>query len=452
MTPLSPAELAAWDRPGPRYTSYPPVPFWEADPDPRLARGALARLRSPAQVYVHVPFCRWQCNYCGCNMVVARRDDAAEGYLRRMEAVVAGLPLPAPKVPVQRVHLGGGTPTWLSPAALVRLVGSVLSRFSPVPGAELSVEAHPSVTTLDHLDALAALGFRRLSLGVQSLDPAVLAAVDRPSSEAEVDALVHAARARRMDVGLDLMIGLPAQTVAAVDATLDRVLDWRPQRLAVFGYAHVPWARRHQGRIDAALLPGPVERAAQALRAAARLEAAGYVPVGFDHYALPDDALGRAALHGGLHRNFMGATTLPEVDLVGVGPSAISEVAGTYWQDEPHLGRWQRKVDLGAPLQSRGTTLSAEQRRTRFVVNAVLSELRVDGAALWRDQGWSAADWLDPARPALAPLVDAGLVQLGADWLSVTPRGRPLARLAAYALDPALRGRQGDAGRYSSTV
>lgn len=452
MTPLTPDELATWNRPGPRYTSYPPVPLWGSNPDPARIATALGALREPAQVYVHVPFCRWQCSYCGCNMVVAQRSEAGAGYLRRLGKAVGALALGRPAIAVQRIHLGGGTPTWLSPAELTELVTMLRGRFEPVPGAELSIEAHPSVTSFEHLDALAALGFTRISLGVQSLDPAVLAAVDRPSTEAEVHDLVAGARDRGMAVGLDLMIGLPAQTVAAVDRTLDRVIAWRPDRIAVFGYAHVPWVKRHQGKIDAALLPQARERAAQTLCAAARLEDAGYLPVGFDHYALPDDPLGQAAARGGLHRNFMGATTLPEVDMIGVGPSAISEVAGMYWQDEPHLGRWQRAVDQGAPLAVRAVALSADQRRHRYLINAVLSDLRLDGPSVAQHTGWTAAQWLDPIRDELAPLVAAGCVALGPDWLQVTPRGRPLARLVAYALDPAMREQPADGPRYSATV
>jgi oxygen-independent coproporphyrinogen III oxidase len=428
------------------------VPLWDSNPDHQRIAMALGELLEPAQVYAHIPFCRWQCSYCGCNMVVAQRREAGAGYLRRMAAAIAALPLKRPSISVQRIHLGGGTPTWLAPSELAELVTMLFGRFRLVEGAELSIEAHPSVTSFEHLDALAALGFTRISLGVQSLDPAVLAAVDRPSTEAEVHDLVGGARTRGMAVGLDLMIGLPAQTVAAVDRTLDRVIEWRPDRIAVFGYAHVPWVKRHQGTIDATLLPAARERAAQTLRAAERLEAAGYLPVGFDHYALPEDPLGQAAARGGLHRNFMGATTLPEVDMIGIGPSAISEVAGMYWQDEPHLGRWQRAVDQRAPLATRSVLLSADQRRLRYLINAVLSDLRLDGPSVGHHTGWSPAHWLDPIRDELAPLVAAGCVALGPDWLEVTPRGRPLARLVAYALDPDMRVRTPSSAQYSSTV
>jgi oxygen-independent coproporphyrinogen-3 oxidase len=426
----------------PRYTSYPPVPRWGAI-DPAAVASALSAIRSPAQVYVHIPFCVSQCTFCGCNMVVAGRREAGMRYLRALQTQLTGLPLPAARIPVQRIHLGGGTPTWLTPDELSVLMGILTARLVPEPGAELSVEANPHVTTPEHLDRLRELGFTRLSLGVQSLDEGVLEAVGRAPMAEKVIALLGQARRLGMETSLDLMTGLPGQDQRTLSTTLEQTIALRPERVSIFSYAHVPWLKRHQRALDGRI---PEVEHRRMLRRLAREQmiAAGYVPVGFDHFSLPDDDLAVALREGRLHRNFMGYTTLGEVDLLGLGCSAISDVAGVYWQDEPKLRRWQEGCEAGEPVAVRGHVLSAEDQLRRTIINSLMCHLRVDAQELSQRYGVDLHDHFSAALSALSPMVDEGLITVSPRGLEVTEQGRARVRLIAMAFDG------GGAGRYST--
>jgi oxygen-independent coproporphyrinogen-3 oxidase len=437
---LAPEELVAWDRAGPRYTSYPTVPRW-TELDPSLVRRALARAQPPAQVYAHVPFCREQCWFCGCTQVVAGRRDAGDKYLDAISRQV----LTMPSLEVDRVHLGGGTPTWLDVEQLGRLWAILRSRFSPTDDAELSIEADPEVTSIEQLDLLGEQGFRRLSLGVQSFDPKVLAAVNRPQLSDRVAPLLEHVRGKGWwGLNLDLMYGLPHQDLASFSGTLETILELRPDRVAVFGYAHVPWLKRHQRQMDASALPDSLERARCLIHAQERFREAGYLPIGMDHFALPDDELARADQAGTLHRNFMGYTTRP-VDMIGLGPSAISEVAGVYWQDEPGLAPWMRKA--GGDLVHRGWQLTLEDRLRRQLINGLMCQMQVDLKALGVRYGLDVRERFSSELDQLAPMVDEGLVEFDGPTLRITERGRPLMRLAAMPFDEHL-----SAGRFSKTV
>lgn len=435
---LSAEELAAYDCAGPRYTSYPTVPGWRPLEESVVVR-ALESARAPAQVYVHVPFCREQCSFCGCNQVVAGRQEAGDRFLEAFELQVAR----SPALDVNRVHLGGGTPTWLDVDQLRRLWSALRGRFSLSPDAELSIEADPEITGFDQLRTLTRLGFRRLSLGVQSFDPRVLAAVNRPQLCERVGELLRFVRDRGWKgLNLDLMYGLPHQSLRSFEDTLARAIELRPDRMAVFGYAHMPWLRRHQRRIDEEALPSASVRAACVLAAQRALREAGYASIGFDHFALPEDELAR----GPRSRGFMGYSVRAG-DLIGLGPSAISDVAGVLWQDEPALGAWMRRLRAGEPLVTRGWTRSIEDRLREAVISSLMCDLEVDVEAVeafWRiDFGEHFAGALE----ALHPLVDDGLVDVGLSHIRVTERGRPLTRAVARAFDARVT-----RGRFSQTV
>lgn len=433
----------------PRYTSYPPIPLWSSDPAPSVVDQALGRVSAPAEVYVHVPFCFSQCSYCGCTMVVSQRRASGPNYLDDLRHQVTALPLPTGQLSVRRIHLGGGTPTWLQPGELVELMGILRLRFSPTDDAEISVEAAPHATRVDHIEALAALGFNRLSLGVQSFDPEVLKAVSRPPAEDRVVSLIDAARRQGMTgLNLDLMRGLPGQTEASFRRTLERAIALAPDRLAVFGYAHVPHLKAHQGRIDAAALPGGALRQTLAGLAREVLGAAGYVAIGMDHFARPEDPLAQAVAAGTLHRNFMGYAAGGRADMIGLGTSAISEVAGVCWQDDPHLGRWQKKVRSGEPLATRVCVLSADDQLRRDVIHTLLCNGRVDLDIVAAAHGVDPATVFATERTRLAPFVDAGLAHLR-DWRLSVPEDLPEAlRPVAAVFDTT----PGAAGRYSLAV
>lgn len=435
---LTPHDLARFDQKLPRYTSYPTVPSWVPLPASTVP-DTLAAVDQPVQLYLHVPFCEQQCRFCACNQVVAGRRDAGDRFLDTLSVQVGRMP----RLRVNRLHLGGGTPTWLDCAQLTRMMELLRGHFDFQDGADLSLEADPEITTAAQLQVLHDAGFRRLSLGVQSFDPTVLLAVDRPQLGERVAGVLAAAR----DLGwrglnLDLMYGLPHQTLESFQETLDHVVALRPDRLAVFGYAHVPWLRRHQQAIDAATLPDINVRSACVLAAQTTLQAAGYVPIGFDHFALPDDAL---AL-GPRTRNFMGYSTSGG-DLVGLGPSAISDVNGLMWQDEPKLGAWTRKVREDQPLAIHGWKRDEDDRVRESIIRALMCDLEVDIGALEAWWGLDFGDRFQAELDALQPLMDQELVDVDLNRVRVTERGRPLVRVVAALFDA----RRNNA-RFSSAV
>lgn len=427
----------------PRYTSYPPVPRW-GEADPTAVAAALSRISSPAQVYVHIPFCVSQCTFCGCNMMVARRREAGVRYLKALQAHLTRLPLPAARIPVQRIHLGGGTPTWLTPDELSELMGILTARLVPEPGAELSVEANPHVTTAEHLDRLHSLGFNRLSLGVQSMDEGVLAAVDRAPMAEQVKALMNQAKSLSMETSLDLMTGLPSQTRETLSDSLAQVVALKPERVSIFGYAHVPWLKRHQKALDGRV-PAAEQRTMLRKHARDCMIEAGYEPIGFDHFSLPHDELAVALKAGTLHRNFMGYTTLGDVDLLGLGCSAISDVGGMYWQDEPKLRRWQSACESGEPVACRGHVMSEDDKIRRSIINSLMCHLKIDAWDLIEEHGIRLNERFPEAIAALGPMIDEGLVSLTPQGLSVTEQGRSQVRLIAHAFDGG-----SDNGRYST--
>lgn len=450
---LSPELLLKYNRPGPRYTSYPTAPIWREDFPEEDVRLALTEVRAPATVYVHIPFCREQCTFCGCNMVVAGRREPGTRYLDDLERQVEALALPGPTLEVARIHLGGGTPTWLSADELSRLYEILYRRFRPAPGAELSVEADPEVTSDEQVHRLRELGVNRLSMGVQSFDPKVLAAVNRPQRQSRVSDILTLARSLGMySLNLDLIYGLPYQTADSFADTLDRTLEMRPDRLAIFGYAHVPWLKPHMKKMEAEALPGPVDRARLFLLAHERLTAAGYQAIGLDHFALPDDELAVAQRERRLHRNFMGYTTCPDHDLVGIGMSAISELGPTYVQQKVKLSDWWRAIESGSSTVEKGARLTAEDLLRREVINRIMCNFVVPYAVVEARHGIDFRAHFANELAALEPLEAEGLVARGADGLRVPDGARLLVRNVAMAFDaylaPAAPGRP----RYSQTV
>lgn len=449
---LTPDLLLRHDKPGPRYTSYPTAPVWREDLPVQDFEAALRRVRTPASVYVHIPFCVEQCTFCACNMVVAGRREPGTRYLDDLERYVGSMPLAADRIDVTRIHLGGGTPTWLSVAELERLYEILLRRFRPIDGAELSVEADPEVTSDAQLEALAAIGVNRLSMGVQSFDPRVLAAVNRPQQHTRVHGILDRCRALGMKgTNLDLMYGLPFQDEASFRDTLDKTLAMRPDRLAVFSYAHVPWLKAHQRFIDEGALPDPSAKMGLFLQALRVLTDAGYQFIGMDHFALPDDELATAQRDERLHRNFMGYTTRPDVELIGIGMSAISELDDLYVQVRSKLAHWWRAIEKGAPLIEKGWRLSAEDKLRRDAISRLMCNLVLPFAPIEDKHGIRFADHFASEIQALTPLEAEGLVTVDPHAIRVTPLGRLLVRNVAMVFDPYLKSTT-STPRFSRTV
>jgi len=427
-----PTELIErYDRPGPRYTSYPTVPVWTPDYGAAEYTTALRTIAADDSLalYVHFPFCSAKCLYCGCNMTVTRRAETIDRYLDSLEhevdmtiAAIAG------RRTVTQMHWGGGTPNYLSDAQLQRAFEIFNARFTFAPDAELSIEADPRQVTRVQLAALRAMGFNRISYGVQDVDPEVQAVIGRKQPLALVRDACEAARAVGFaGLNVDVMYGLPLQTPATFTHTLLSVIDLQPDRIACFGYAHVPWMRPHQRAIDPALLPAATERFALFRLAVTAFEGSGYQWIGLDHFARTHDPLSEAQREGRLHRNFMGYTVMPADHLLAFGMSGISEVGRTFAQSAAKLNEWQAAVDGGALPIVRGHVLSDDDVRRREIIMQLMCNLELPLADL--------PSSMQSSLDRLRPLEEDGLIEFAPDRLRVTPLGRYFVRNVCMAFD-----------------
>jgi oxygen-independent coproporphyrinogen III oxidase len=455
---VTPELLARYDRPGPRYTSYPTAPhfseaFGEDQYRERLA-AANDRPHEPLSVYFHIPFCDHRCLYCGCHVVITRRDDVVEKYLDHLERemeLVASL-LPARREVIQ-LHWGGGTPTHLTPDQMRRLFRSFTAAFRILPEAEQAVEIDPRVTTPAHLDALRELGFNRLSLGVQDFTPEVQEAVERNQSYEETADLLAYARGQGLaDVNVDLIYGLPRQTLETFRDGLRRVVDLRPGRIAVYSYAHVPWIRPHQRKIPEETLPKAETKFALFAAAGEAFAAAGYERIGMDHFALPEDELSRARRGGTLTRNFMGYTVRPGTDLLAFGISGIGEVGGAFVQNEKKLADYYRVLDAGRLPVERGYVLDDDDRIRRFVILSIMCNFELDLAELHRRFGVDYDAYFAREDARLRETIDPGFYRREGDKLTVTPLGQVFIRNVCMVFDRYLEDAPGEKPLYSRTI
>lgn len=450
----APATLARHDVAGPRYTSYPTADHFRDDFGADDYRAALAaRAPAPLSLYVHLPFCASVCYYCACHKVVTRDRRRADAYLDALAAEVAlHAEALGTRAAVSQLHLGGGTPTFLDDAQLARLMQMLREGFDIVAGAETSIEVDPRTVDAERLLHLQSLGFNRLSFGVQDLDPAVQQAVHRVQPFEDIAALVTSARCIGFEsINVDLIYGLPRQTRTSFAHTLARVGVLRPDRIALYAYAHLPERFKPQRRIVAAELPTGVDKAAMLQAAIVAFGAAGYAHIGMDHFAREDDALAVAKRQGRLHRNFQGYSTQPDRDLIGLGVSAIGRVGNVYAQNTKDLAAYAAAVQAGRFATARGIALDAEDRLRRDLVMAIMCRGRVDCAALEAAHGIAdlrrhcAAEW---AR--LEDFARDGLIVFDAAGFSLTSPGWFVVRAIAMVFDGWLGGASGT--RYSRIV
>ena len=421
----------------PRYTSYPSANHWRDAGDAEVAAALAASGERALSLYVHVPFCRKLCFYCGCNMLVTRNTALVERYLRALELEVDRVADRLPRVPeVVQLHLGGGTPTYLDSAQLTRLVATLRRRFSWKPDVEASIEIHPPVTTAEQMRTLARLGFNRVSMGVQDFDPRVQQRINRPQPFSQTrDLIAHARKLGIRSVNVDLMYGLPAQTAEGFAHTLELVGQLRPDRLAVFGYAHMPRLKPHQKLLDGPDLPGPELRLELLELALSTLQAQGYEAIGLDHFALQGDELTRARAQGTLRRNFMGYTTCAESDLLAFGPSSISEVQGAFVANVRETKEWADCIDAGQLPVERGWEPTPDDDLRRELIQALFCQLQIDLPKWSADHGKSFEQVFARELTALKPLVDDGLVTRTESLLRITPAGQLLLRNVAAVFD-----------------
>lgn len=462
-TPLFDAPLLRrYDRPGPRYTSYPTAPqFTTAFGEPALRAAAMASNDEPIprrlSLYVHVPFCTSPCFYCGCNRIITRDAARGEAYLVRLHreiAMVARL-FDRDREAIQ-LHFGGGTPNFLSPAQLEETVDMLRRQFhfSDSEERDVSIELDPRFITPAQVGELAAMGFNRASLGVQDFDPVVQAAVNRIQSVEETLGVIQACREHGFrSVNVDLIYGLPRQSQAGFARTLEQVLEARPDRLAVYGYAHLPELFRPQKRIDPAELPDAEARLALLQLAIGTLTAAGYVYIGMDHFALPDDDLARAQQRGGLHRNFMGYTTHADTDLIGLGVSAISHIGDTFSQNPRDLPSWQAALDDGRLPVFRGMRLSEDDLLRADLIQCLMCQGEIPVEALERRYAIDFGAYFAAELERLRPLEEDGLVRVAPERIRATRRGRMLLRNIAMCFDRYLHQPEAPAApRYSRAI
>jgi len=441
---FDPELLRRYDAPGPRYTSYPTAPqftpgFQEADLVEMAATSNGDPIPRPLSLYLHIPFCASPCFYCGCNRIITRDTARGAAYLTRLYREMAMMSALFDRDrDVEQVHFGGGTPNFLTPAQIAEAMDVLRRHFSFAPATRLdcSIELDPRFISPEQIGELAAAGFNRASLGVQDFDPEVQRAVNRIQSVEQTLAIIDACRQHGLrSVNVDLIYGLPRQTLEGFSRTLDITLQARPERLAIYGYAHLPSMFRPQQRIDASELPAPEAKLALLQCAIDKLGQAGYVYIGMDHFALPDDSLAVAQRNGSLHRNFMGYTTHAESDLIGLGVSAISHIGPSFSQNPRDLGSWEQAIDRGHLPVWRGLRLEEDDVIRADVIQRLMCHGTLDFRDIEQRHVIDFSTYFATALERLQALQEDGLVELSGDGLAATSRGRLLLRIIAMCFD-----------------
>ncbi len=456
---IDPVLIRQYDVSGPRYTSYPTADrfveaFGETELTQWLAKRNIGGFKQPLSVYVHLPFCENLCYYCGCNKVVTRDRARSAKYIKYLErelALIAPL-LGTGRSHICQLHWGGGTPTFLSRDELRELMAALDARFTREAGAEVSIEVDPRRCEPGTMAFLGGLGFNRVSIGVQDFDPDVQRAVHRVQGEDETRRVIEEARTSGFrSVNLDLIYGLPKQTLDSFNRTLDKVVDLAPERIALYSYAHLPQLFKPQRRIAGADLPSPESKLQIMTLAIGRLTRAGYLYIGMDHFARPDDELAIAHSQGRLQRNFQGYSTHPESDLLGFGVSAIGRVGPTYYQNLKRLDDYYAALDAGRLVVARGIELSQDDLVRRAVIQALTCHFRVSIESIELAYLVDFSKYFAEELKDLKRLQADGLAEIAPDWIVVTPRGRLLVRAICMRFDRYLRERQARAS-YSKLI
>ncbi|MDZ8118935.1 oxygen-independent coproporphyrinogen III oxidase [Pontiella agarivorans] len=442
-------QLRKYNQPGPRYTSYPPATHFTED---FSLDHTCASVHSPLSLYFHLPFCKRQCLYCGCTNIVTGQQDRSAVYLDYLQKEIElRRPFINAESGVVQIQLGGGTPTFLLEEELEQLGKLIHGNFSVSPNVEAGVEIDPRGLTLEKVQALQHAGFNRASLGVQDTHP------DVQKTIARIQPLEVVAQANQWvrdcgmsSVNFDLIYGLPTQTLHSFEQTIDDVLTLSPDRLAVYSYAHIPWIKPFQKTLEDKL--PDTETKLQLLQLAIeKLTGAGYVYIGMDHFAKPDDAMAVALADGTLQRNFQGYSTLKGVDLHGFGMSSISHAAGQYFQNEKEIGAYYQALDDGRLPLVRGYTMTSDDKIRYAAIMHIMCNLYIDYAALSTELGVDFTDYFKADLASLDDLEADGLLQREESGLRVTPLGRLFIRIIAMRFDAYLQQEQRK-GRYSQTV
>ena len=438
---VTPEMIQRYNRPGPRYTSYPTVPVWEKgqfheDYVQCLQKESLKE--RPISLYVHLPFCRQLCTFCGCNKFITGNRKITEDYLSALDKEIDGVAkILHSRKKLAQIHLGGGTPTYLNPKQLERFINKITSRFDVQENSELAFEADPRVTTIDHLETLYGLGFRRVSFGVQDLNRDVQKAINRnQTAKQSWDTINNSRSIGYTSINLDLVYGLPLQTHQSFCKTLDEVGKMRPDRLAVYSFAYLPGMfKTHKRAIKDKDLPVPEEKIQIYLEAIRFFTEIGYVMIGMDHYALPEDELALALKNRTLHRNFMGYTTLHNMAQIGIGVSAISDFGDSYWQNNKDLYQYMNEASDKILNPRRGIKLDKEDQLRREVIETLMchGEILISDFETRYEINFS--KHFNNAWTELEKFAREGLVKLDSNKIDLTPVGTLFTRNIAMTFD-----------------
>jgi oxygen-independent coproporphyrinogen III oxidase len=438
--------LARYNRPGPRYTSYPTAPVWNdafGPGDLEKVHEEAERARTPVSLYMHIPFCESLCLFCACNVIIQKNKDVAPPYLgvlkRELERVSRSV---SRERQVVQFHWGGGTPTYLTPAQIEDLFGATREHFTFAQDAEVGIEVDPRVTSREHLETLRRLGFNRLSMGIQDFHPEVQKTINRIQPFELTRDLLLAARELGFDsVNVDLIYGLPYQTPERFAHTVDEILELAPDRVALFSYAHVPWLKKQQGAF-AAHLPEGMQKFEIFRTGLMKFLEAGYLYIGMDHFAKPGDELAIAQQNRTLHRNFQGYTTKAGADLYGMGVTAISGIQNAYAQNQRELAAWEKAVAERGIATMRGYHLSEDDRLRRAVISRLLCHTVVVKEEIAREFGIDFNDYFAEELRRLEPSREDGLVSIESNEIRTTWLGRIFIRNLAMVFDPHLEKQQ----------
>jgi oxygen-independent coproporphyrinogen-3 oxidase len=441
---------------GPRYTSYPTAPQWTDAVNADVYRDVLREYEDPSPIalYTHIPFCRRLCLYCACNIRITNQEELVARYVRALKREVeCTADLFGHRPYLAQMHFGGGTPTYLEPEVLGEVIDHLDAHFDSIPGAERSIEVDPRVTTVEHLEMLRSRGFQRISAGVQDLDQQVQETVKREYTKEQLNEFVaHARRLGFQGVNLDLIYGLPFQTEETWQRTLDSIIAIRPDRLAVFGYAHVPWKEPHQKSLERFGLPGAEERLSLAIQCRRAFVEAGYLAIGLDHFALPEDDMAIAFTQGTVHRNFMGYTVQDVDTMVAFGVSAIGDFPAAYVHNNTVTDQYIPLVEEHGLAVTQGHLMSPEDRLRRRLIVRLMGNFHIIPKQIEDEFGIRFEEHFAPEIEQLDQFVEAGVLRREDSGWYATLEGTFVVRNIAMIFDRYLEDDRDTANRYSRTI
>ena len=443
---FDPNLIKKYDKAGPRYTSYPTAPQFSPSYNADTLKKCIERsnteiIPTPLSLYIHIPYCDTICYYCACNKIITKDHSVSNEYLDLLEAEMGMLsPLFDPDRELEQLHLGGGTPTFLNHEELMRLMGAIEENFNISADCEMSIEIDPRKVTNESLQFLHNIGFNRISLGVQDFDSKVQLAVNRVQSFDLVKERLETARQLNIQsINMDLIYGLPFQTVKTFEQTLDKVIELLPDRLSIFNYAHLPERFKPQRRINEADLPTPAEKLEIFKLTMEKLQQAGYVYIGMDHFALKNDSMVKAQQEGSLQRNFQGYSTHAHTDLIGVGVSSIGSISDSYSQNSSNMDEYRKMVNAGQLPVVRGLVMTADDRLRKQVITQLICHFTLDISALEKEWHIDFANYFSAELMQLEAMAQDGLVSFDHERIQVEPRGRLLIRNICMVFDAYLK-------------